>query len=75
MYHKVDFILFLFNGPDLEFPDEDELKQWYYENGLKEEVIHSSDYYDKGYAFFRYCMDSDIKHEDTVKLVKYCIRK
>lgn len=70
-YKKFDSILFLFNGPDLGFPSKEELQYWYIENGLLERVIESCEFYDKGYAFFRYCIDSGIDDEDIVKLVQY----
>lgn len=59
----------LFNGPDLGFPTREELHVWYLENGLRESV--KLEFYDKGYAFFRYCMDSDIENQDIVNLVKF----
>lgn len=68
---KFGNILFLFNGPDLGMVEQSELQEWYLNNGMEEEFVYDSDYFDKGYAFFRYCMDSDIGHDEIVSLVKY----
>lgn len=59
----------LFNGPDLGFQTKEELHMWYIENGLSESV--RLEFFDKGYAFFRYCMDSGIDDEDIVKLIRF----
>jgi len=67
-------LTFLFNGPDLGFPDEHELKYWFEENGLDQDISYSADWYDKGYAFFRFCMDSGIDEDDIADLVKYMIK-
>jgi len=48
---------------------EDELKFWYMEHGFK--YAYEVDYYDKGYGFFRYCMDSSADSEDLVRLIKF----
>lgn len=64
-------LIFLFNGPDLGFPDEQEYKMWFIENGLNEDVVDSAIWYDKGYAFFRYCMDSNLNEDATVNFVRF----
>ncbi len=64
-YEDLRSIVFLFNGPDLGMISEIEYKGWLWENGLEERIIDESKFYDKGYAFFRYCMDVGI-HEDVV---------
>jgi len=64
-------ITFLFNGPDLGMISESELTHWWYENGLDEDIINMAIFYDKGYAFFRECMDSDIEYEEITLLVKF----
>lgn len=74
-YSTFRSVLFLFNGPELGFPTEQELKYWYLENGLNEEIIENSKFYDKGYAFFRYCMDSGVDEDEIVDLVKFMIKK
>lgn len=72
-FNSLDRLTFLFNGPDLGFPSESEYKWWWIENGLNEEIIENSSWFDKGYAFFRYCIDSGIDDEEVVALVKFMI--
>jgi len=66
-------IIFLFNGPELGYQSEDEYKMWLLDLGLNEETIVDSVFYDKGYAFFRYCMDEGIDDELIVDLIKFMI--
>jgi hypothetical protein len=51
--------------------DESSYITWLFDLGLNEEVIENSIFYDKGYAFFRYCIDNSIDEESIVDLVKY----
>jgi len=68
-------LTFLYNGKDtLGMLSEPAYRDWLFENGLQEEVLDSAKFYDKGYAFFRYCMDEGIEEEETVNLVKYMIQ-
>lgn len=67
-------IIFLYNGADtLGMISEGEYINWLYELGIDGDVINNSTMYDKGYAFFRYCMDSGIDDDAIVDLVKYMI--
>ena len=68
-------IVFLYNGYDtLGMVNEDDYKMWLYDLGVNEELIYSKAiFYDKGYAFFRYCMDNDIDDDDIVGLIKMMI--
>jgi hypothetical protein len=71
-YKKLNSILFLYNGKEtLDMISELDLKMWYVDNGLDENIVENSEFYDKGYAFFRYCIDNNISDEDIVLLVKY----
>jgi hypothetical protein len=54
---------------------ESELQMWWLELGLKEHIIDNSIWFDKGYAYFRYCIDSNISDESTVNLVKFMLSK
>lgn len=74
-HHKFSHITFLFNGPDLGFPDENEYRMWWQENELDDDIISYSSFYDKGYAFFRSCMDMGGDHEGIVNLIKFMISK
>jgi hypothetical protein len=65
-------VTILYNGYDtLGMINEYDYKEWLLENGLEEENLNGITFYDKGYAFFRYCMDSDIDHDLTTALVKW----
>lgn len=70
-YKRIHKITLLFNGPDLGMISEDEYRSWLYESGLKENIVYNIYMYDKGYAFFRYCIDSGIDHESTTNLVRF----
>lgn len=68
-------IVFLYNGYDtLGMVSESDYKLWLIDTvGIDEDVVESSTFYDKGYAFFRYCMDGGIDEENIVDLVKYMV--
>jgi hypothetical protein len=66
-------ITFLFNGPDLGFPDENEYQYWWLNNELDEDVLLHSNFYDKGYAFFRFCMDEGMDEDSIANLIGYMI--
>lgn len=67
-------IVFLYNGADtLGMIDEQSLQEWLIEIGIDEDIINNSTFYDKGYAFFRFCMDNSIDEDNIVDLVKYMI--
>jgi hypothetical protein len=75
-YENLGGITFLYNGYDtLGMINENEYKMWWEENGLDMEVIDGSRFYDKGYAFFRYCIDSNIDEESIVNMVRFMIDK
>ncbi len=65
-------ILILYNGEDtLGMISESDYRDWLVENGC--EIAYDLRMYDKGYAFFRYCMDEGIEEEEIVALVKHMI--
>lgn len=72
-YKYLNSLTFLFNGPDLGYPDENEYKWWLIENGLDENIVEQSTFFDKGYAFFRFCLDKGIDDEELVNLIKFMI--
>lgn len=75
-YDEISSITFLYNGYDtLGMIHEHDYKMWWIEHGLDESIIDSSRFYDKGYAFFRYCIDSDIDDSTTTNLVRMMIEK
>lgn len=69
---KHNRIVFLYNGVDtLGMIDEYGYKEWLSDVGVKESVIDDAVFYDKGYAYFRSCMDSGIDDSIIVALIKY----
>lgn len=73
-YSDMSRITFFYNGADtLGMISESDLKNWWFENGLDEDILDRSVFYDKGYAFFRYCIDSGIDDSAIVNLVKFMI--
>lgn len=75
-YENLANLTFLYNGEDtLGMVNINDYKMWWMENGLEEHIIDGATFYDKGYAFFRYCMDEGVDEEDTTELVRYMIEK
>ena len=75
-YNKLSRLTFFYNGADtLGMISESDYRMWWFENGLNEEILDSARFYDKGYAFFRYCIDNDIEHTTTSNLIKFMISK
>lgn len=75
-YDKVSRLTFLYNGYDtLGMVNKSEYINWWFENGLDESVIDVAKFYDKGYAFFRYCMDESIDENKISDLVRLMIDK
>ena len=80
-------ILILWNGPDLGFVDQKGLKSFYFEKlaeytgdyeGADEtiwEFSQKSEFFDKGYGFFRDLMDDDrcYPRQYIVKIIKYML--
>ena len=73
-YENLNSLTFLFNGPDLGYGSEDDYKWWLIEEcEIEESVITGSRFYDKGYAFFRFCMDEGIDDDELVDFIKFMI--
>jgi hypothetical protein len=71
-YEKSNEIVFLYNGHDtLGMVTEYDYKDWLLNIGISEDVIDNSTFYDKGYAFFRYCIDSNIDENSIANLVRF----
>ena len=66
-------ITLLYNGQELGMITEGEYVMWLFENGLEEDALNYIEFYDKGYAFFRYCIDNGIDDDLTVNLIKFMI--
>lgn len=63
-------IVFLYNGESMGMTDEGGYKDWLL-NYIDYELLDDATYYDKGYAYFRFCMDEGIDDELTVKFVRF----
>ena len=72
-YNEISNLIFLYNGESLAMISESDFRYWMLESGLNEDIAFNTHTYDKGYAFFRYCMDEGIDHEQTVNLIKHMI--
>ena len=72
MQSDYDIIHWLYNGHEtLGMITENNLKGWVGEQiDYNEDVINTIKFYDKGYAFFRYCLDSSIDEDKIVDLVR-----
>ena len=78
---EYDRVLFLYNGADtLGMIDEQSLRNYYfekldYDEEVYEELMSVSEFFDKGYGFFRDVMDSGIcfDRSSVIKIVKYMI--
>lgn len=67
-------MVFLYNGADtLGMISESDYQMWLIDLGVEEDVINNAIFYDKGYAFFRYCMDNSIDENDVAELVRFMI--
>ena len=68
-------IVFLYNGYNtLGMVNETEYEMWLTDLGINEDIIYNATFYDKGYAFFRYCMDNSIDEDNIADLIKYMIK-
>lgn len=73
--YKSNDIVFLYNGKyTVGNISEDDYMMWLIELGIKESVVYGSTFFDKGFAFFRFCMDEGIDDDSIVDLIKYMIR-
>jgi len=75
-YKRMARLTFMFNGSNtVGEMDQNQYMDWLIENGIKEDVFEYADFFDKGYAFFRYCIDNRIEEDQIVNLVKFMIEK
>lgn len=78
-YSEDKDIVYLYNGYEtMGMIKENDLKNWLYEGSEYDEqmedlIYNKIKYYDKGYAFFRFCMDEGIDDGATVALIKMMI--
>lgn len=76
-YENFNSVTFFYNGAEtIGMIDDREYRYWLFENGLEENIVFDgANFYDKGYAFFRYCMDMGEDEEEIANLVKYMSHK
>lgn len=75
-YESLGNLTFFYNGQDtLGMISEGDYQMWWLENGLDKHIVDQATFYDKGYAFFRYCIDEGISDDQIVNLIKYMIEK
>ncbi|MFW5847674.1 MAG: hypothetical protein ACOCVF_02030 [bacterium] len=64
-------VVLLYNGESMGMVSESDYQMWLMENGVDEDALSNIIFFDKGYAFFRYCMDVGIDEDLIIDLVKY----
>lgn len=69
-------ILYLYNGEELGMISEQELKRWLDEEAMFDEHLmkileNKTEFYDKGYAYFRSCIDEGFAEEFITDLVSF----
>lgn len=68
-------VTMLYNGADtIGMIDKNDYIIWLLENGLDEENLGYINMYDKGYAFFRYCMDEGVNEDEITNLVRFMMK-
>ena len=74
MYDTFSQVIVYVNGVELGFPSKEEHISWLvYDMGVDEEIVDSFDFREKGYAFFRSCMDEGY-HECLTELIEYMFK-
>ena len=63
--------IFLYNGESLGMIDWGDYAAWLLDWGVKESVLDRSKFFDKGYAFLRNWMDSDMPVDDLKRVIKF----
>lgn len=62
--------LMLYNGPELTEDDIDDIKYWWYEEGMNPNIIDSIEWIDKGYGYLRSWMDNGISENVIIKAIR-----
>ena len=71
-YDSLNQLVFLYNGADtIGGMDESQYKYWLMENGLDELIVDQARFYDKGYGYFRYCLDQGADVDATANFVRF----
>lgn len=76
--HPAPNKIYFYNGEEYGEQSEAEVRQWLFEQADYDEdledFIYNLEFYDKGYAFFRSCMDEGVDEDLIVKLVRYMLK-
>ena len=68
---RYENVVYFYNGySTLGMIREDELRWWLYEAGLSEKAMEGILFVDKGYAFLREAMDSNVSYTNIVKALR-----
>lgn len=71
--------LYLYNGPELGFESEQDIKEWLIESsGYDEDFIEKLEdmnFFEKGYNFLRNSMDRGDSEEETISIIKLMLKK
>lgn len=60
---KYDRIIYLFNGQEMGYGSESDLKDWMLDNDLNEDLLDKIEFVEKTYGWFRFCMDKGLASE------------
>ena len=70
---KGNKVVFLYNGESMGMTSEGGYQEWL-SNYIDYELLEEATFYDKGYAFFRFCMDEGIDDKATVDLIRFMVK-
>lgn len=72
-YNNNNDIIFMFNGSDTtpDMKDISDYKLWLKSIGISDDVLSDAIFYDKGYDYFRYCIDENIDEDKITELVRF----
>lgn len=71
--NKAGSILALFNGPEMGMDSEEDILEWWIENGFDPEKQWDITWEEKGYGFFRDWMDAGFDDEMISEAVRYML--
>lgn len=74
-YDSTHKMVFLYNGEEtMGSISENDYKIWLTDNGLFDRIVDEAVFYDKGYHFFRRCIDAGIDDDHIVKFIKFMVK-
>lgn len=62
--------LMFFNGTEVTEDDADDIKYWWYENGMQEDTIEELTWVEKEHGYFRSWMDNGISDDVMIKVIR-----